>query len=225
MSPIEIYKKFLLKVNKNDTNGNIKVPKSQFVLLFNEQKRKFIDDELSNNESSDLIEDLEELLISDEQLEKIEDYTLKTDFKLPINFSKRVSSYVLASSGDCTNQVLYAWAIKPKDINVYLQNENLKPSFDYRETVVVLNNGKVSVYKDGFTVDELYLTYYQEPKDIDIEGYIHIDGTPSTNIETNLSNSNIELILDRTAMEALRNYENLEHLQIAMQREQFNQAL
>jgi hypothetical protein len=225
MSPIEIYKKFLLKVNKNDTNGNIKVPKSQFVLLFNEQKRKFIDDQLVQNESSDLIEGLEEILVSDELLEKISDYTLKTDFKLPDNFFKRISSYVLASSGDCKNQVLYTWAVKPKDINVYLQNENLKPSFNYRETIAVLNNGKVSVYKNGFTVNELYLTYYQEPKNIDIEGYTHIDGTPSTNIKTNLSDVNIELVIDRTATEALRNYENLEHLQIAMQREQFNQAL
>lgn len=225
MSPLEAYKKFLLKVNKNDTNGNIKVPKSQFVLLFNEQKRKFLDDELFQNESSDVIEGLEEVLVVEQELEKISDSTLKTDFKLPDDFYKRVSTYVLASSGDCKNQVLYAWAIKPKDINVYLQNENLKPSFDYRETVVVLNSGKVSVYKDGFTIDNLYLAYYREPKDLDIEGYTHIDGTPSQNVETGLSTSTMELIIDRTATEALRNYENLEHLQIAIQREQFNQSL
>lgn len=222
MSPIEAYKKFLLKVNKNDTNGNIKVPKSQFVLLFNEQKRKLLTQELYKNESSDLIEDFEELLVLDEKLEKLSDSTLKTDFKLPSDYFKRVSSYVLASSGDCKNQVLYAWAIKPKDINVYLQNENLKPSFNYRETVVVLNSDKVSVYKDNFTIDELYLTYYREPKDIDIEGYIHIDGTPSQNIDIGLSDANMELIIDRTATEALRNYENLEHLQIALQRERSN---
>lgn len=219
MLPIEIYKKFLLKVNKNDTNGNIKVPKSQFVLLFNEQKRKFVDDQLKKNESSDYIEDFEEILVLDQPLEKVSDSTLKTDFKLPADFYKRASTYVTASSGDCKNQVLYAWAVKPKDINVLLQNENLKPSFDYRETFVVINGDKVSAYKDGFTIDELYLTYYREPKDIDIAGYTHIDGTASTDVETDLSDANIEMIIDRTATEALRNYENLEHLKIALQRE------
>jgi hypothetical protein len=223
LSPLEIYKKFLLKVNKNDTNGNVKVPKSQFVLIFNEQKRKFLEEFLKKEESSDYIEDFEELLVPDEVLEKISDYTLKTDFKLPSDFLKRTSSYAVASKGDCKNRVLYTWPTKPKDINVLLQNSNQNPSFEYQETLVVLNSGKASVYKTDFTIDEFYLTYYREPKDLDIEGYTHIDGTPSTNIDIGLSDILTELIIDRAVTETLRNYESTEQLQIALQREQSNE--
>lgn len=225
MLPVEIYKKFLLKVNKNDTNGNVKVPKSQFVILFNEQKRKYIEQQLKAEESTDYIEEFEELLVTDEKLEKLSDDDLKSDFKLPSNFLKRVSGFVLASQGDCKNQVLIAWPVKPKDLPVLLQNDNQKPSFNYRETLMVLNSDKVSVYKDSFTIGDMYFTYYREPKDIDIAGYTHIDGTPSQDIEPDFGIHIIEQIIDRTATEALRNYESTEQLQIALQREQSNERI
>lgn len=224
MSPAEIYKKFLLKVNKNDTNGNVKVPKSQFVILFNEQKRKHLDQKLKEDESSDYIEEFEDLLVADQKLEKISDDTFKTNFKLPSDFLKNVSAYAVASQGDCKNQVLIAWSVKPKDINVLLQNDNQKPSFNYRETFMVLNSGRVSVYKDDFTITDVYFTYYREPKDIDIAGYTHIDGTPSQDIYPDLSLPVIEQIIDKTVTEALRNYESTEQLQIALQREQSNET-
>jgi hypothetical protein len=220
MHPLEIYKKFLLKVNKNDTNGNIKVPKSQFVLIFNEEKRKYLQKALDVKESSIGIEDLEELLVVDKPLDKVDTYTLKVDFKLPENYLKSVSSYVIASKGSCNGVVLYNWFVKPKDINVLLQNYNQRPSFEYQETLMTINNSLMSVYKTDFNIDEVYYTYYREPKDLDIEGYTHIDGTPSTNVYTDFADINIEAVIDCAVTEALRNYESTEQLQIALQRQQ-----
>jgi hypothetical protein len=220
MHPLEIYKKFLLKVNKNDTNGYIKVPKSQFVLIFNEEKRKYLQKALDVKESSIGIEDLEELLVVDKPLDKVDTYTLKVDFKLPENYLKSVSSYVIASKGSCNGVVLYNWFVKPKDINVLLQNYNQRPSFEYQETLMTINNSLMSVYKTDFNIDEVYYTYYREPKDLDIEGYTHIDGTPSTNVYTDFADINIEAVIDCAVTEALRNYESTEQLQIALQRQQ-----
>ena len=45
----ELYKKFLLKINKNDTNSNVKVPISQFVLIYNEQQRLWLDNIIKLN--------------------------------------------------------------------------------------------------------------------------------------------------------------------------------
>ena len=194
VSPQEIYKKFLLKINKNDTNRNIKVPKSQFVLLFNEQKRKYIDDILEQTENSDDIEDVQEILESDAQLEKLSEDINKTNFKLPTNFQKRVGSYVKSSKGDCKNEILTTWYYKPKDINVLLNNENYNPSFEYRETLAIINKDIVSVYKKDFSIDEIYFTYYREPLD-----------------------------LDRVVVETTRNYESPEQYQLAIQRQQLNE--
>lgn len=223
MKPIEVYKKILLKVNKNDSNSNINVPKSEVVLIFNEEKRGWLDDKVKNKQSSDYIEDLEFLLELNVKLEKKSSSKFKEEFTLPSNFFRRASSYSLASKGKCKNVVVYNWFTKPKDINVLLQNDNQNPSFEYQETLVVLNNNLLSVYKDDFNIDEVYLDYYREPKDLDIKGYTHIDGTLSEDIEVDLDNFNTEEIINRTATELLRNYESAEQTQMALQRQQLKE--
>lgn len=214
MTPQEAYKKFLLKVNKNDTNSNIKVPKGQFVLLFNEQKRTWLESTIKQNEDSDYIDGIEELLELDKQLVKAHEGFRKDDFTLPINFYRRATSFALASKEECTNQVLVIWFRRGKDINVLLQNSDESPSFEYRETLGILNNNKLSVYKTDFTLDKVFLSYYREPRDLDIAGYTKLDGSHSQDIETDLSDTNIESIINDTAKEAVRNYESVTQLQI-----------
>jgi hypothetical protein len=218
MTSQKIYKKFLLKVNKNDTNANVKIPKSQFVLLFNEQKDQWQNDIIKNNEDSDYIEEIQELLELDTKLIKINSSLNKDNFKLPDDFSNRVTAYAITSKEKCKNNQMVIWFVKPKNRDIYLQNSNLSPSFEYQETFAIINNKQVSIFKDTFNIDEVYLSYYRQALDIDIAGYINIDGTPSTDKDTDLSDPNIDIILNRTAAEALRNYENIEQLQIAATR-------
>lgn len=223
VTPQEIYKKFSLKINKNDTNRNIKVPKSQFVILFNEQKRKFLDDSLKQYENSDYIEDFSDLLEVNIELVKATEDDFKAIFKLPTNFLKRVGSYSLATKGECKDEILTNWYYKPKDINVLLTNENYNPSFEYRETPALINRDTITIYKKDFTLNKLFFTYYREPQDIDIEGYKHLDNTDSVNKSIDLSMINVEKIIDRVVVEATRNYESLEQMQLAFQRQQLNE--
>ena len=222
MSPIEAYKLFLLEINKNDTNTNINVPKSQFVLLFNKQKRAYIDSLIKRLESSSEIEDIEELLVLDKKITVANSDLFTTTYKTPDDFSKRVSAKVLANKGNCKNIPLTVWFHKGKDINVLLENDNYNPSFEYRETIGILNNKHISVYKESFELGDLYLTYYREPKDLDISGYIRLDGQPSQDIETGLSKKTMEDIISNTVTETVMNYESIEQSQIGIQREQHN---
>lgn len=224
MKPIEIYKRFLLKVNKNDTNANIKIGKGIFVLLFNEQKRQLLDDKIKGKESNDFIEDLHSLLKTDYKLKRVDKNKLSDKFELPHDFFRRVGAYALTKKDKCKHIYMDIWFRKPKDIGVLLKNDNQNPSFEFQETIATLSNNSLTVYKDNFDIEDVYLSYYFEPKDIDIEGYIHIDGTKSNNIETELDNFLIEEILNRAAEEAVRNYESLEQTQLAMQRQQRNEG-
>lgn len=219
----QIYKKLLFKVNKNDTNNNIKIPKGVAVILFNEQKRKYLDEQIKQNQSTNEIENFEEILVLDKLLEKLEVGVFKDDYKLPEDFLKTVSSYTLGSKGDCTNHIIVNWFIKPTNLNVLLQNSTEKPSFEYQETLAILNSNVISVYKDGFKIDGVYISYYKNPPDIDIEGYIKQDGLASTNINTTLSDLNIDKIIDRTVVEIANNYEDVERLNKALQRQQQNE--
>ena len=220
MTPQTAYKEFLLKVNKNDTNANIKIPKSQFVLLFNEEKNIFVEDKIKNEESSAEIEAISELLELDKPLVLESVSKIKDDYKLPEDFLRRTTSYVLADKGTCKDNVMVAWIIKAKNRDIYLQNTNLRPSFEYQETFAILNNDKISFYKTDFIITEAYLNYYRMPKDLDIEGYTKIDGTPSIDAETDLCDDNIRIVINRAATAAMRNYESIEQFQLAQSRPQ-----
>ena len=99
-----------------------------------------------------------------------------------------------------------------------LQNGNQSPSFDYQETIALINNNRVSVYKDDFAVNEVYLTYYREPIDLDIAGYQKIDGSMSSDVQVDLDDKSIEEIINLTALEAVRNTESIEQNNLAQAR-------
>jgi hypothetical protein len=224
LSPNDIYTKLLFKVNKNGTNTNIKIPKGVFVILFNEQKRKYLEDELYNKESTDLIENFGEILSSPTKLKERDSLHNRVDYLLPKDFFKRVSGYAVATKDECSNNVMTIWFVKPKNLNVLLASDNHNPSFEYQETLGLINSNNVSVYKDDtFSLNDVYLTYYKNPPDIDIAGYINAEGKPSKDVYTTLSDLNIDKIIDRTVVEIVNNYENVERLQLALRRQQENE--
>ena len=71
-----------------------------------------------------------------------------------------------------------------------------KPDFDFRETFYTIGEDSVRVYKSGFEVDTVYLTYYRYPKEVDIEGYVKSDGSNSTDIDPELDDKLIGIILN-----------------------------
>lgn len=219
MTSIEAYKKFLLKVNKNDTNSNIRVSKGEFVLLFNEERLKWLNDDIFRDESSEKIDQIKELLVVDNTLQKIEDKPFSSTFALPNNFYQEVGSYCIAEKGECKEAIIINWFKKPKDINVLLQNSNERPSFEWRETIAVVTGSLLLIYKRAFGINQAYLTYYKQPDPIDLTGYIHIDGTPSINLNSDLTDDNMAIVIDRVVTQVLGNYDNVEQWQIAAEKQ------
>lgn len=100
-----------------------------------------------------------------------------------------IDSYLLADKGECKNKIVYTNPdlVKHADITLLLNNNNYKPSFEYRETIVDISTDEISVYSDGtFDPHSLYLSYVRYPKPVDKEGYVHFDGTESTNQDSEL---------------------------------------
>lgn len=217
MTSLQAYKKFLLKLNKNDTNTKIKISKGEFVLLFNEIKRVWLDDKLTELNTSDLINELNDIYVVDEELEKINETEDKDYFSLPKNFQRLASSYTIAEKDGCLRK-LYNLPKKPKNINQVLQNSNSKSDFEFEQAITEESSGKLLVHKDKFNIKKQFINYYKEPIDIDIEGYIKIDGSKSENIDSDLSDKNIEQIINRCVVEASINYENAENVQLSQLR-------
>lgn len=218
MTALEIYKRILLRVNLNDTNGNIRVPKSTAVIIFNQEAPKWLEDRIEKSESSDDIDDVMEFLIPDAELKKLQENTDSVDFVLPKDFFYYSRSYSIASKGACKNRPLFNWNIKNKNINTILQNSNENPSFEYEETIVKIVNNKFKVYKSDFQIDKQFLDYYRIPSKIDIEGYTNYDGSPSKNVNPDFSDPLVDEVISRVALEIMRNQVNAEGFQYAKER-------
>lgn len=218
MTSRETFKRLLLKVNKNDTNADIDISKGEFVLLFNEQAKRWLKTKLNEKENVIDVQDLAEIQVKFAPLTKLDENNEYAIFQLPSNFFNYASSYSVCSDTNCSGVRVFNIPYKPLNENMLLEDWNSQPSLDFEETLVDLSEGKLFVFKSNFTVDQCLLNYYRSVIDIDIEGYIHIDGTPSTNIDPDVQDQYVDEIVDRCALEIIRRYENPDGFQMAKER-------
>ena len=215
MTALEAYQSLLEKVNRNDTNSNIHVPRGRFVNLYNQQRLVWLGNKLEEYKASQKLDELSDLLEDDVELNRVDNRRDHSRFKLPEDFYEFSSSYSLASKGDCTDRVLVNWEIKSSDKQVALRDENNNPSFEYEETLAIISKGMLSVYFSDFSVDRCFLTYYRVPNKIDLEGYVRLDGTPSKTSDPELPDELVDEILDYCYKEIMRSNQNIEGFQLA----------
>ena len=137
-----------------------------------------------------------------------------------------VDSYVLADKGRCKDRKIWINRdlAKHGDLQYILNNDHYKPSFEYQETFNFLSSDEISIFTDGtFIPKDIYISYFRYPVYIDKEGYIKLDGQPSTNqdceLETYLEDELVDLTVQNLAMYT----ENASAVQTAQYRIQTNE--
>lgn len=101
-----------------------------------------------------------------------------------------IDSYVLGSKGNCKDVIIYTnpSITKHSDITEVLTNNTYKPSFEWREVPPEITADYLSYYTDGtFTLSSSFVSYLRYPVEVDIEGYIKFDGTPSKTVDCELN--------------------------------------
>ena len=209
----ETYLKFLNKVNKNFTNDNASVDKGRFIIIYREAEKKYVNS-IFTEKNSDKIRDIQFLKVRNNQLKKSESFDDFQSFKLPIDFFKYINLRVEAKQGSCTDMLQSVFEVKGENIHELYDDKNNEPSFYYRETFYTFGNNCVDVYKKDFDISNVFLTYYRFPRPVDIEGYVKLDGSFSTNIDSEFSDDNVDKILDICVKDFNINSENLERYQI-----------
>lgn len=97
------------------------------------------------------------------------------------------SEYILADKETCKNRIVVIDQVRHGDINKVLGNTNTNPSFEYQNAPGVISGHKYQIFTDGsFTPSKLYLWYVRYPKKVDFEGYVHLDGSLSTVVDSEL---------------------------------------
>lgn len=162
------YEKYLLKTQENGTNDNISVSKDFFLALFNEAQNKYVEWHLDKR-NSDERRNIQMLLVPDLIIETPTKVLNHYDFTLPEDYFGFSNAYCFGSKGSCIDQRINIFEIKDENLNELIEDENNKPSFLHRESVYQLVSNKVLVYTDDFQVDELALSYYRYPQQLQLE--------------------------------------------------------
>lgn len=206
MTSREIYKRFKLKVNGNDTNEGVDVLSSLFVLLFNDERSRWLGQKLKENGDNIKLDNLSNLLETDVELKKVNVLDDSVEFEFPENFYRYSSSYSIVDKGNCKGAVIYNFEKKALGLTAISADYANKPSFDLAETPVILTKRRLKVFFEDFVVQKCIANFYKLPGPIDIAGYKRPDGSMSSEINnTDLTDENIDEILDRMAKSFLGN--------------------
>lgn len=206
MTANEAYVRFLTKVNQNLKSNNVSAGKDRFVLLFNEEQQRLVDYTL-DKKNEDYIRNIQKLLVTD-TLPKLFEDNNKAIFDLPSNYYELSSAYAFGKKEGCSQDRISLFEIKDFDSEEIVTDENNKPDWDYRQAPYYIGEDKVKVFYEDFTVDSVYLTYYRKPRNIDLDGYIKIDGTASTNVDPEMDDDFTNRVISMCAESFFRNYPN-----------------
>jgi hypothetical protein len=229
------------RLNKLATNEHQQIPIEDKLIALNESQTKLIKIKVSTNniyklgldafkkryqDLQFLIENPEDhplkLTLSDKYLNKYIAYIDQLDPK----FMFYIDAYVIADKGICKNRVIYTNAdlVKHADITILLNDSNFKPSFEYQETIIDIATDELHIYTDGtFEPKNLYLQYIRYPKAIDKEGYVHFDGSDSTDQDCELEDYLKDELLDLTVESLAMFTENISAVQSAKSKETTNE--
>lgn len=223
------------KLNKLSTNEHQQIPLEDKILALNEAQIQLIKQKVDGSQSGlgmdafkkryedlqGLIEDYHDHGLSLTQVNKKLNEWSASITNLTPQYLFYVDSYILADKDRCKDRIIWINRdlTKHGDVQFLINNEYYKPSFEYQETFNTISSDKISVYTDGtFTPSKLYLMYLRQPKYINKEGYVDLNGDDSTTVDCELP-SHLEDELVNLAVKHLAEYtENISAVQSAAER-------
>ncbi len=194
--------KFQIKINETYESSKIGIDRGRFVVLFNEAQNKMVE-VILNRKGTDDYTYIQNILVPNKKISR-ETSTQDSDiFLMPDDLLNFSSAYSTATKGVCKNQKISLFDIKDDNKTEILQDEFNKPSFLAREAPLSMADNKFFLYKDGFTHESLFLTYYRYPKQIQL-----LDPeNPESPFNPNINPEFDDLLLDRILSMASSEFE------------------
>ena len=216
MTSQELYYEFHLILNKNASYENINISKGNFVILYNRELLNWLNNFILKNNSTQNIHKIQGLLSVNTRLQELSRGVKYNTYKLPEDYFDFVDCHSEFEKEGC-KLLVTNYLEKPKDIRANL--DSYSPSFKFEEGLCNISDQKVIVFLEDFKINSTYLSYYQKPDKIDLEGWIHYDGTPSVNIDSNLDEKHQSEVLNRVVTEVMRQFENGNGYKLSVDRE------
>lgn len=208
MTSREAYVSFLNLANKLNSNDDVNVDTGRFVLLYNKHAKVWLERKVKTDKSLQKIDELQQLVREDISLTLVNTSTDHLDFQLPDDWYEHIGGYALCTQGTCTNKLINADQAKNEEKRLILFDENWRPDFDFEWLPITVGNNTIQVYFNNFTVNSFFIDYYRYPADIDISGYVKVDGTLSSNIDPDIDDIYVNEIIDLVVADVSMIYQN-----------------
>lgn len=178
-----------------------------------------------DEQSKRRIDDLQVLLIENKISFVKKDLYVESPI-LPSNYFewKRVSA---KANDECCadNRNMVIYLAEEANVDELLRDKNKKPSFDWGETFCTLKDNKLRIYtNDEFVIEEGQLSYYKQPRKIQIKGcidpYTQVESTED--IESEFKDDIVELFVDEAVKILAGDIESFNQQQVASQQVENN---
>ena len=193
------------RINKLDSQDYDNITCWQVVESFNKAQVEWVRRQLhginivkeGDEQSTRRKDDLQKLLIKEPlSTAKKEDYYSGV---IPGDYLQWKRVDIFAKQECCDKRRMNVYLAEEGNLNLLLRDNFKKPSFEWGETFATLIDDKVHLFTNNdFDIEDAYLTYYRQPRKIQITGcsdpYTGI--TSATEVECEFKDDIIELIID-----------------------------
>lgn len=188
------------KLNKVASLQNQYIPDEEKILAINEGQQRILKKKIEKNNQYQLgfdsfrsrYEQLQNFVVQYEEVSPTKTKEILSSYEIDLTKLKNqyylpIDTIYLANKGKCKNREIYLKKIVPhSDITTWIKNSLYNPNFAHQETIAVISGDKLITYTDEFEITKVLFSYLRFPKPVDIEGYIHLDGTESINQDCEL---------------------------------------
>ena len=223
MTSQEAYVSFLNLANKLNSNDDVNIDIGRFVLLYNKHAKIWLTSNVKKDKATRKVDELQGLIKENILLTRVNTTFNHVDFQLPDDWYDFIGGYALCTRGTCKDRVIYSDQAKNEEKSLILFDANWRPDFDFEWLPVTIGEDKLQVFFSDFSIQEYYLDYYRYPVDIDIAGYVRIDGTASVDTNPDLADAFVNEIIDLVVADVSRIYQNNEKAQLDINRIQQEQ--
>lgn len=180
------------------------------------------DTQEGDEESAQRVNDIQNLLQSHTlEVRKNELFFEAKHLPIDLLFLKRVTPVV--SCKTCKDKTIKSTLREEGNVDEYLQDWSMKPSFEFEETFHTMINNTIRVYSNNeFDVKEIRVVYYRIPRSINFGNCQQMDGSSGTEIDPEFKDDVVELIIDDTVSILAGDIESPNAMQITKQRSEIN---
>lgn len=118
----------------------------------------------------------------------------------------------------CESNKFIVYLVEEANIDLYLKDPNLKPSFEWGETFLTMSNNEVKIYTNNeFDIVNAKLSYYKQPTRVEFQGVTNpYTGLVSTvDVESEFKDDIVELLIDESVKILAGDIEYISSVQIA----------